>query len=167
MKSLNIRNAEFADIPRIEEMCQRFLAETPYGTIVGECATPVLNGLIMQTMQRGIILLAEVDFNIPDPQGAPTDRYEGKQVVGFIAIFALMHPFAQVPYGDELAWWVEPEHRKGRVGYYLLRSAEDWARQAGLKMLKIVAPAANSPVGRFLAGRGFTEVETTYHKRLD
>jgi GNAT superfamily N-acetyltransferase len=151
VKALTIRTGTALDIPVVEAMCQRFLATTPYGGILGACDTPVLNALILQTMQRGIVLVAEVD-------GQPA---------GFLAMLALMHPFAQVPYGDELAWWVEPEHRHGRVGYYLLRSAEEWARQMGLKMLKIVAPAANSPVGTFLARRGFTEVETVYHKRLD
>ncbi len=151
MKRLIVRTSDGNDIEAIHRLCRRFLTETSYGVLLGNPADENMNVLITQTQAHGVVLVAEIDGSIE----------------GFIAIFALNHPMTQEPYGDELAWWVNPEHRNGRVGYYLLRAAEDWARQMGLKMLKLVAPARPSDVGTFLARRGFTEVEVTYHKRLD
>jgi GNAT superfamily N-acetyltransferase len=151
--SVAIRLADADDVPQIIAMAQRFLRETDYSTIVGPVADETIGVLVRQVMQVGVVFVADVNLG-------------RAQLVGFLAVMALMHPFAQVPYGDELAWWVEPEHRAGLVGPRLLRSCEEWARQKGLCVLKIVAPAGNSDVGKYLARRGFSEVETTFHKRL-
>jgi GNAT superfamily N-acetyltransferase len=138
---------------RVVEMCLRFIQETPYASVCGSGANPLSIGRVVEfCVMNGVVLLA-------------VDR-QTDQVVGFIGLVAMQHPIVDERYADELAWWVEPEHRKGRAGYQLLRAAEEWARQAGCSMVKMVAPAHSDTVGAFLARRGYAVVETTYHKRL-
>jgi GNAT superfamily N-acetyltransferase len=145
---VTIRPATLEDLARVLEMCWEFLAQTRFGLFV-QPSTSTLTKLILFVMTNGIILLAESDG----------------EVVGMLAVAALEHPIDGRRFGDEIAWWVEPEHRKGRAGYRLLCAAEDWARQEGLKALKMVAPYGTD-IGTFYERRGYVAVETAYHKTL-
>lgn len=89
----------------------------------------------------------------------------GDRLAGFLALVALPHPLTGQLYGDEIAWWVEPEYRRGRVGPQLLVAAEQWARQMGCQSVKMVAPF-KSTVGAFYERCGYTAVETAYAKQL-
>lgn len=82
-----------------------------------------------------------------------------------LAIVVLPHPITGRLYADELAWWVEPRFRRGRIGPTMLKHAEAWARQKGATVLKMVAPAGTD-VGRFYEATGYRAVETAYQKRL-
>jgi GNAT superfamily N-acetyltransferase len=89
----------------------------------------------------------------------------GVEVVGFLAMVALEHAIDGRRYGDELAWWVAPDHRGARAGGFLLATAESWARENGLSMVKMVAPA-DSTIGEFYVRHGYAAVETSYQKVL-
>jgi len=146
----SVRPATTDDALAIVEMALRFLRETPYGALLGD-GNPLVIGAVLSTLlAQGIVLVAE-------RAGIP---------VGFIAALAMQHPISGRMYGDEVAWWVEPEARNGRAGVMLLTALEEWARQEGLSLLKMVAPA-ESQVGTFLHRRGYDAVETAYQKRLE
>lgn len=162
-----IRHATDADKPRLIEMAARFLLETPYGRLFDERATPMsLSELIGNVLALGVIFVAEVSvgcaFLCP---GCTARCAPSLKLVGMLAIVAIPHPMTGRTYADEIAWWVEPEHRHGTLGPKMLREAEDWAISQGANMLKMVAPAG-STVGRFYEHVGYRPVETAYIKLI-
>lgn len=154
---MTVRQASAADLPRVVEMCSRFLSSTSYLAVLGPVTPKTIAELVAFTMRMGAVFVGEAE---------PIDSAKTPVIVGFIGLVQLAHPFTKEPYADELAWWVEPEYRAGLVGPRLLGAAEEWARQEGLTVLKLVAPSDSPSVGKFLAKRRFTAVETTYYKRL-
>jgi GNAT superfamily N-acetyltransferase len=147
-----IRRAHLADVPRIVEMVGHFMAAKVGDTIYGQVLTfkpKIVEELATLVITKGIIFLAVVD----------------EQVVGMLAGVPLQDMIARTPMFDEMVWWVEPAHRRGSVGPRLLKAAEKWARQKGLRLFKMVAPAG-SGVGDFYKKLGYEEVEASYVKRL-
>lgn len=146
-----VRKAQLEDVPRIIGLAARFIASTQYGRwlkpdprAIGDLATAFIKG-------AGIILLAEVD----------------RQIVGMIAAMPFQDPLhGNAWVCDEIAWWVEPEHRGGLVGPKLLKAYEVWAGQKGLSLLKMVAPAESPEVAAFYARSGYQLLETVFYKRL-
>lgn len=152
--AVTIRSASSVlDMGRVTDMVYRFLKETPYGAIVGDVSPGALTKAIGMVLQHGVIFVAE--------SGPP----ELRQVVGFAALLVASHPLNGHPYGDELAVWVEPEHRTGMVGPRLVQAAEKWARQRNLTSLKMVAPVG-SRFNDYLRRRGYHAVETAWVLKL-
>jgi GNAT superfamily N-acetyltransferase len=145
-----VRRALREDQEVVLELCRRYLtsATSSYGVLLTFNAE-VLASLIDYTLEHGIIYLGEVG-------GLP---------VGFIAGLVGPNAISGERMAEEFAWWVNEEHRGGRLAYYLLRSFEEWAGQNGSVCLKMVAPAG-SAVGVFYERLGFTPLETAYIKRL-
>ena len=144
-----IRKARPEDAARICELVGHFLTQTTYRAVLPHKPANVA-ALVAQVLDSGCILVAEADGVI----------------VGFLAGLPLEEPVAGLRMFDELAWWVEPTHRGGSlVGPKLLRTAERWAKQKNLQLCKMVAPAGTN-VGAFYRRMGYTEVETSWIKRL-
>lgn len=158
MRSYSIREmADARSLERVVEMSMRFLATTRFGTLVK--TTPAqLETLALKVAKLGVVLVAEAD-ELAD--GFETTR----EAIGFVALAKLQHPISGKPYADEIAWWVEPEHRQAGVGRLLLERAEAWARENGCSMVKMVAPAG-STIGTFYENCGYVVVETAYQKEL-
>lgn len=152
---ITIREATLDDVDAIVEMSILFMSSTAYGAIIGTADPRALARTIATVMEHGVILLAELERSDSD----------GRDVIGMLAVYIAIHPFTGAAYGDELAWWVNPEHRHGRAGYYLLRTAEEWARQNKLSVLKMVAPAG-SRVGDFYTRLEYTFIESVYQLKL-
>jgi N-acetylglutamate synthase-like GNAT family acetyltransferase len=144
-----IRRARPSDLPSIVAMVGDFIQGTQYRSILPFLPDTILE-LADRVLQVGVIFVAEVD-----------DR-----LVAMIAGFAVDEPIGRRKMLDELAWWVDPAYRRGSVGPKLLRCWEEWARQAGLEMVKMIAPAESPGVGEFLQRRGYQPIETTYILRL-
>lgn len=147
---MTIRPATLDDAPRVMEMALRFWRETPYAALIDGITPATLAPLFDLVLEDGGLFVAEVDG----------------QLVGFIAGVVLQHPLTARRFFDELAWWVEPEYRQGRIGPKLLRCAEDFALQRGASVVKMLEPAG-SHVGAFYARCGYTAVETAWQKVLD
>jgi GNAT superfamily N-acetyltransferase len=147
-----VRKARPEDARRVFEMAGHFLANSSYGRWFPLNAR-MLAQTIKQTIEGGVIFLLE-----PRPG----------QVVGMLAAFPIQDPFSGQGIADEIAWWVEPEYRRGLAGTRLLRALESWARQKQLSLVTMVAPAeSDGDVGRFYQRLGYTKAETKYVKRLD
>lgn len=146
---MTIREAEPGDALAIVSMVGDFLKHTTYGKLLPFNPDAVADLVAAVIGGAGVVLVAEI---------------EGR-LVGMMAIAALKHPVSDEWMGEELAWWVSPDHRHGSIGPKLLGRGEDWARQKGLCMLKMVAPA-ESVVGMFYERRGYVPIETAYAKRL-
>lgn len=149
MTTCSIRYATAADETRVVEMALRFVRETQYATLFAGMSPETLSPMFGLALHKGVVFVADVDG----------------QAVGFLALVVLQHPFGGEPYGDELGWWVEPEWRRGRIGWDLLDAGERWARDHQVTVLKMIAPAG-SPIGRLYEHRGYVPVETAYVKRM-
>lgn len=141
-----IREATPADRPRLVEMSQHFLDSTPYGKLLRP-APGCIEQIVDLVFEHGQSWVAEVN-------GA---------IVGMLGVLVLPHPVTGEDYVDEVAWWVEPEHRRGTVGPRLLTHMERWAVLQGLHMVKMVAPAGTD-VGAFYERDGYLALETAYVK---
>jgi GNAT superfamily N-acetyltransferase len=136
------------DLEAVETMARHFLAETFYGQLL-EANDQALRRLVWRVWRSGAIFVAKDDA----------------ACVGFIALLVVEHPVSAQLYAEEMAWWVEPAYRKGRIGDSLLACAEGWALQYAGGILKMVAPSG-SRVGTYYHHLGYQEVETSYIKRL-
>jgi hypothetical protein len=87
------------------------------------------------------------------------------RVIGMLALIAYEHPLTGRRVGEELAWWVEPEHRGGTAAGRLERHMLRWSVQNQLHMVKMVAPSGSS-VGDFYDKRGYQALETHWIKVL-
>jgi len=144
-----IRAATRQDVPRVCQMAERFLGSSVYADV----ATPdpeALAELVHVCLNNGRVFLAEV---------------EGV-VVGMLAVALFPHPMTGVLMGEELAWWMEPEHRGGILGPRLFAEAERFCQLAGASLFKVVAPRGADQVSAFYARRGYLEVETAWCKAL-
>jgi len=146
---VTIREATLLDTEVLIAMTHRFLASSSYGFWLGKAEDERLVRLVLTVFELGTILVAD----------------DGGDVVGMIALAAVEHPVTGRRFAEELAWWVEPEQRRGTTGPRLLRAAEEWCRKMELSVVKMVAPAG-SDVGRFYRRMGYTEVETAWQKGL-
>ena len=91
------------------------------------------------------------------------------EVVGFAAgCKAPLMGDSEITHGTELAWWVAPEHRGGRLGIQLLKGMEDAAREAGCSYWSMVYMESSMPetVREIYLKLGYRLNETTYGKRL-
>lgn len=156
-----IRLATFDDGPRLCEMAARFLETTAYAQLVVWEPEPLAN-LVYAVLEQGVIYVAE---ELAEWAPGNDDSIGDAEPIGMIALVARPHVMNSTRYGDELAWWVEPAHRGGEAATLLLDRAEQWARENGLSVLKMSAPAG-SMIGRLYERRGYVLLESTYQKTL-
>jgi len=170
-----VRQATEADELRLVEMMTRFLLSTPYGRWVQPTPEQSLE-FVQLILKIGGVFVVERDSGrrVPgvcvDIDGNEWHAPGGCDVckpvlVGMLAGIIAPHPMHGEMHADEVAWWVEPEHRGGRAAYRMLRSFEEWARQNGAIVVKMVAPTG-SAVGGFYQRLGYSPVECMFAKRL-
>lgn len=148
-----IRAAAESDIPALIEMGRRFFQASGYGDLAAfdrESFTATVQHLMAG---GGVCLVAETDG----------------QVVGMAG--ALAYPFyfnADHKTGQELFWWLNPEHRGGLLGARLFAGLESWAQDQGCASFTMVALDAVRPeqVGGMYKRRGYRASEHTYIKEL-
>jgi len=143
-----IRKAGGGDRSDLVAMVGHFIQGTPYAKVLPFRPKKVLE-LVDLVLEHGVVFVAEVNG----------------RAVGMIAAVALRELVAGEAMADEMVWWVEPAYRQGLVGPRLLKALENWARQKGLAMLKMVAPVGTE-VGAFYERAGYMAVETSYIKHL-
>lgn len=152
-RNVLIREATIDDREGILVMVRHFLERSAYGTILhfdSDALMALVDAVVAK--QMGVVYVADT----------------GDEVVGMLAMYATFHPAAtDVKIADELVWWVEPEYRTTKVGPYLLRCGERWARQIGVHLFKMVAPAESPKVAAYYEAAGYQALETAYFKRLN
>lgn len=153
---MKIRRATQEDRAQIVAMVGHFMAARVGDTVYGEVLKfrpEIVGQLAALVIDKGVIFVAQAGDRLDAP------------LVGMIAGVPLEELIARTPMFDEMVWWVEPAYRKGSVGPRLLQAVEKWARQKGLSLCKMVAPAG-SGVGSYYKRLGYVEVESSYVKRL-
>ena len=147
-----IRSATHEDIPRIIEMAQAFYATTNYPSIA-PMPDEQAAGIIIITIKSGVMLVAET---------------EG-ELVGMICIHVdafIFNPAVQFP--NELAFWVEPEHRGSTTAMRLVRSAEEALRVLGVPVSRLARlPNSQESLDGFYEVMGYKPDESYVIKRLN
>ena len=145
-----IRQATIQDFDRIMEMMINFANSSPYAPLTNpQYNDYYVRNLLVGIMKQGVILVGEVDNQI---QG---------MLVGLIQE-DLWLPHIKTM--KEIAWWVEPEHRMGTMGYRLLKEyvatgerLQDNDIIHGFTLTNMeISPDFN------LEKRGWNKVETNY-----
>jgi GNAT superfamily N-acetyltransferase len=139
-------------------MASRFILETPYKDTLLPDERRLERLAAWLIDQGGVILLAE--RLVAHPVGA-TGLTVCHETVGMLALAHLEHHLTGEFYVDEICWWVETEHRKTAAGYRLLCAAEDWTRQKGARVLKMLSPAG-ADIGKLYERRGYRPLETAF-----
>lgn len=147
-----IRDGTVADIPRILSMGVRFYEAAGWSEFVtwdDASVDRTLRSLI--EADHGALIVAEVDG----------------EVVGMTAGMVVPHYCnLNTLTGQELFWWVDPEHRG--VGVALLDALEGWAKAAGAAIFTMVAVHRIKPevMARVYRARGYAPAEHSHIRRL-
>lgn len=147
-----IRLATLEDMPRLIEMGERFFVTAGWEDVAEwdeASITRTLTHLIEQ------------------PTGAIFVLEDGKQLVGMAG--GMLNPFYFNIHhitGQELFWWVEPEHRG--QGAALFDALEGWAKDRGAHSFSFIAVDKIKPevMGRIYRMRGYHAAEHSYIKRF-
>lgn len=142
-----IRQATVEDRERLAEMGRRFAAETEYRELVNVDPARIQ---------------ATVDHMLSNPDGVVFVSGTDATTTGMIALLAYDHPFSGERTAFEVVWWVNPEARGD--GVRLLRAAEGWALDRGIRKMQMVAP--NERVGALYKRLGYAPVEISYQRSL-
>lgn len=142
---MTIREATVADMDALIAMAMRFIDTSPVYSKLIRPSPAKLAGVVHACLSMGAIFVAEVDDT----------------VVGMLAVVALEHLFSDDRYVDEIVWWVEPRYRLGTIGPRLLMRGTAWAKEQGVRFIKMVAPAGTD-VGEFYERCGYQAIETAY-----
>jgi GNAT superfamily N-acetyltransferase len=147
-----IRVATTEDFAPLLTMGREFYDASGYSDLVGFDRESLVR-TFEQLMQNGGLFVAEVNG----------------EVVGMVG--GMVYPFyfdADHLTGQEVFWWVMPEHRKGRIGLELLQALEEWAKARGAKSLSMVSLDRLNPeqVARMYSAAGYRASEHTFIKRL-
>lgn len=146
-----IRRATLADGAGVLHIAHRFMSNSVYATVMSFNADKMAD----------VIALI---FSLPEDKACIFVALEEDRIVGFIA--GIGGPASNGDlWVEEMAWYVDSDHRSGRLGYKLWGCLKDWGRQNGYLMLKMVAPHA-SPVAGFYERAGGIPLETSYVFRL-
>jgi GNAT superfamily N-acetyltransferase len=143
-----IRQATPADRDTIASMAVEFLADSVYSSVI-RADYAHLAQLVALVIEQHVVFIAET----------------ADGVAGFLALLKLAHPMNGDLYAEELAWWVDPDWRGSSAAGRLLRAGENWARDQGLRVIKMGAPVG-SPVGSHYERLGYSPLEVTYTKKL-
>lgn len=90
-------------------------------------------------------------------------------VEGFAAgVSSFLLGSTQAKCGTELAWYLSPDHRRGKNGVALLQFMEQLAKEQGIKYWNMASMQSSMPeyVNRLYEKMGYTHSETTYTKVL-
>lgn len=120
-RQYQIRPAGPDDLDELISLGESFFAYSPYAAEVKYDAESVRATLLSAMGNAGAtVMVAE---------------HDGKIVGGMVGVMTVLWFNRGVPIASELAWWMDPNHRAGRVGLSLFRKFEEWAKSMGAQLL--------------------------------
>lgn len=84
--------------------------------------------------------------------------------LGMIAAMVNPFLFGVKLVAAEVGWWVEPEHRRSKIGQELLWAFEQWGKQSGCTLATMTS--LDDDIGKFYEKNGYRLYERTYIKEL-
>lgn len=144
-----IRIAEVDDFGVILDMCERFWLETMFSEAFDRDHT---KNMVSMAYDHGLLAVVDLDG-----------------VVGFVAgIYSDLLGSKEARMGTELAWWINPENRRGSHGIDLMLFIEAMAKLKGIKYWNMVAMESSAPAvaSRIYQRLGYSRSETCFTKVL-
>lgn len=124
-------------------LAMRFAENSPYSKYVdAQVVADVINGAMLS--EDAVVLLC------------------GES--GMIVVSIIPFIYGKKRLAVELAWWVEPLSRGGRIGSALLDAAEMWAKNKGAVAMVMIS--LDDEVGKYYETRGYELRERTYMKEF-
>ena len=145
-----IRRATLDDLQRVVGMFAEFVSSSQYARYVGNDSAHATK------MMTRIIEGADCALFVADSSD--------NGVIGMLGVMAFIQPFSGELVASELFWWLDPKHRGN--GVWLLRRAENWAREYGAKRLSMMAPIDKQRVAEIYSAIGYQEVERVFQRDL-
>lgn len=150
-----LKIATWDDYVYIKRMCLNFAKASPYSdvTIDIEKLEEIIGGMIDEDKTKVIVVLGLKD-NIP---------------VGIMAAQTSEMLFNRELMAQEVVYWIEPEHRGGRLALELLEAFEFWAKKVGCKYLNLSALETEhiDKVSKLYNRRGYDLSERAFLKRIN
>lgn len=140
---------EEQDIPFVVQLGRHFFDASPYSSLnFSEQATEdFLRSCLARPEERICILSVEDEV-----------------VVGALVGSTSKLPFSDDLVAAEIAWWVEPDHRKGSHGLRMKQAYEYWATKMGAKKISmaLLSGEYEDKLNRYYQSTGYTKAETAY-----
>lgn len=142
-----IRIATIEDKEQVVEMARKFAEVSPYSKYI-----PIekIEAMVEQGLQGDptkLIIIIDEDYR------------------GMIAGQVSQFIYGDVLMATELLWWVDPSHRKSKVGSELIEGFEEWAKYVGCKLITMVC--LDDALGSYYEKRGYDLRERAYMKELN
>jgi len=144
-----IRKAVESDFEPILDLCEEFWKHTQFSEPFERDHTIKF---VEMAYEHGLLAVLELDG-----------------INGFVAgIKSYLLGSTQALTGTELAWWVNPEYRKGRRGIELMRFIEKLAKNEGIKYWNMASMQSSSPetANRIYTRLGYKLSESLYTKEI-
>ena len=145
-----VRTGEEKDMDSIVEMAREFWKHTGYDE---EYCPDTVYAMASLCLNQGLLSVLEIEGTVN----------------GFACgIKGSLLANSNVSTGTELAWWVNPEHRKGRNGINLLKHLEYQAKKAGIKYWNMLFMESSMPliIEGIYQKMGYNKAEVYYTKVL-
>ena len=145
-----IRAASEKDIQGITDMAMLFWKESPFDVPADR---ETIEGFASHCLGEGLLCVLDLNGNIE----------------GFAAgIKGVILGNSDVTCGNEVAWWVNPEHRGGKNGIKLLKHLEGMAKDAGIRFWTMAFMTSSMPdvVEGIYQKLGYRKTEVSYTKEL-
>jgi hypothetical protein len=145
-----IRQATKADIPALVKIGQRFAEYYPCKAKYNEAGVADSFAVIIDT---GVILVAVKD---------------GVITGGVAGVLCPLWYSPETIIAQELAWWMEPEHRRGVDGIKILKAFEGWAKEKNATLISIsdLQIDGQYPIGILVERLGYKLTERTHIKEV-
>ena len=138
------------DIPAVVELGRHFLDASPYSNLeFSEAAARRSLQLCLLQPEKNICILSENEEGV---------------IVGALLGAVTSLPFSDDLVAAEIAWWVEPSHRKGSAGLRMKEAYEYWARKMGAKKISmaLLSGPYEDKLDKYYRSSGFQKAETAY-----
>ena len=154
-----IRPAEPNDVDTLVRMGEDFFAFSAFSRFADYDPQSV-GGLLMGIIESQRTLLTG------NPMTVLVAEVDGKIVGGIVGVLTQLWFNNACKVASELAWWVAPEHRRGRTALKLYQAFEAWAKEQGAAhiVMSDLVVEGETPAAKLFEKLGYAIVERAHMK---
>ena len=148
-----IRDATQEDVLDIVLAVKQFCKEIPHPAWTKFNSNKV-NNLVAQLVEseNGFVKIVENE----------------EEIVGALIAVVSELPINDIWFSQELMFWIDPEHRKGRTAIKLIDDYVEWSEKRGCSFTRLsgLDSILDKKAGTLFKRKGFKSVETAYIKEI-